>query len=235
MTKLMGHNKWTASRRFGVLQGLKKLPNGESKIKIRQIDDLSEFMVNACATIGEKVEVDGVDKIANMIKMWADLIAKAKKDPHRKIRIKLSTGKELTGTMHNEFARKGMKLKGACLDLEAAYKQCPVHPSDHHCAIFAIKNPGTRAIEFFRMNSLPFGAAAAVHGFNRAAKAINVLTHEYAKVPCTNYFDDFTIVGPEHIIKDMIAFMKELVGIIGWEFKEDKEAPAATTNSTRWA
>ena len=106
MTKLIGHGKWTASRRFGVSQGEKTLPDGTTAPKIRQIDDLSEYMVNACATITEKVEVDGIDRIANLIKLWADLISKAKEDPHRKLTVTLLCGKVLTGTLHKDFTGK---------------------------------------------------------------------------------------------------------------------------------
>ena len=141
MDELQGHKYWTASRRFGVMQGERTMPDGSKKPKMRQIDDLSEFMINACTTITEKVDVDGVDKIANMIKFWADLIAKAKRDPEGKIEIELSNQEKLKGVMHQDFMRRGVKLKGTCLDLEAAYKQCPIKPTDHHCAVFALKKP----------------------------------------------------------------------------------------------
>ncbi len=42
-------------------------------------------MINACATVTEKVDFDGVDSIANMVEPWADLIANARADPHHLI------------------------------------------------------------------------------------------------------------------------------------------------------
>ena len=111
--------------------------------------------------------------------------------------------------MHEDFLTGDQKLKGACLDLGSAYKQCPVHPADHHCAIFAPHNPDSEETGHFRMNSLPSGATAAVHGFNRAAEAINTLIRSYVQVPCTNCFDDFTIIGPEGVIGKMVKFTKK--------------------------
>ena len=60
---------------------------------------------------------------------------------------------------------------GKNLDLESAYKQLLVAPKHAHLAVFALKNPDTWKASFFKANALLFGASAAAHGFNRAAKA----------------------------------------------------------------
>ena len=69
----MGHDQWTASRRFGVEQGTKIGEDGSPEPKIRQIDDLSEYFVNACVTIDEKVLVHGIDAIAGVATLWVHL------------------------------------------------------------------------------------------------------------------------------------------------------------------
>jgi hypothetical protein len=64
----LGGNHWTASRRFGVIQG----------DKCRQIDDYSRFFINGCTTVDEHVDLDGTDQIINLGKAWIDLIEMAK-------------------------------------------------------------------------------------------------------------------------------------------------------------
>jgi ABC-type transporter lipoprotein component MlaA len=54
-------------------------------------------------------------------------------------------------------------------------------------------------MEFFIARALPFGAAASVHGFNRAALALNYLLRENVGAPCTHYFDDYTLIVPKSI------------------------------------
>ena len=60
--------QWTACRRVGLTQK----DSTTKKDKIRQIDDFREFTVNSRTTQGDKIPVDGVDVIANIIKSWAD-------------------------------------------------------------------------------------------------------------------------------------------------------------------
>ena len=88
MHERYGHQLWTASRRFGVVQ--KDLTT--KKENIRQIDDFSEDFVNACTTIKDKVAVDGVDAIANVIRFWADKIREGKSSQRRRITITLESG-----------------------------------------------------------------------------------------------------------------------------------------------
>ena len=53
-----------ASRRFGVKQG----------DKIRPIDDFSAPFVNSCTTVRERISVDGVDGLVNIVKLWVRLL-----------------------------------------------------------------------------------------------------------------------------------------------------------------
>jgi len=88
--------------------------------------------------------------------------------------------------------------------------------------VLALKNPDTGAIEFYQATALPFGASAAVHGFNRAASAVNFLLHSELGTPVTNYFDDFSVILPEELagVADDVA--KEFLDLIGWTIKADK-------------
>ena len=68
--------------------------------------------------------------------------------------------------------------------------------SHAHLSIVCIKNPTTGGVEFFEIPAMPFGVAAAVHGFNRVAVAIEAIVAKIVGVPCAHYFDDFTFLVP---------------------------------------
>ena len=89
----------------------------------------------------------------------------------------------------------------------------------------ALKEPDTGEVKFFIARALPFGASAAVHGFNRAAMALNHLVHEYIGVPCTHYFDDFTIIVPKVLASTVDLMTKRFFEILGWEVKSAKDKP----------
>lgn len=67
--EILGYKFWVAARRLGILR----------EEKVRQIDDPSEYFVNACTTVAENIPVAGVDRIANFTNFWADKFALAKR------------------------------------------------------------------------------------------------------------------------------------------------------------
>ena len=181
--------------------------------------------MNACATIDDKVSVAGIDAIASTTKLWADLIKEGNEHPEAKCSVTFANGATETFSLHDSFRKRERRLKGKCIDLEAAYRQCPVKKAHSFCAIFGLKNPETGEAEFFEAAALPFGAAAAVHGFNRAAAALRAILHEVTGVPCSNYFDDFTIVGPDEVIDDLDEIVHEVLAAFGWATAVEKEDP----------
>ena len=125
MTERMGP-LWLPARRFSVEQG----------DKTRQIDDFSECFHNACVTMTDKVNVSGIDAIANFAKCWAECIYTAKHDAQGRwrFRLKLKDGSTITRVLHPDF-RGDLGFVGKVLDLESAYKQCPVRPSHAHLCV----------------------------------------------------------------------------------------------------
>ncbi len=217
MNDIIGDEYWIAARRFGVTQ----------KEKVRQIDDFSEYFVNACTTVADKIPVAGVDAIVNHAKLWADKIIQGREDPQHHITVTMSDGQVVEGVLHEDFRTGPIKMVGKCLDLEAAYKPCPVAPAHARFSAFALKNPTSHEVEFFLAKALPFGATAAVHGFNRAAMALNHLAHAFVGVPCTHYFDDFTIIVPETLGDAVDEMTREFFETLGWEVKVSKDKPMA--------
>ena len=56
---------WIPTRRFGIMQSN----------KLRSIDDVTESSVNHAISCAEKVKVNGVDRTAAVVKLWARLLA----------------------------------------------------------------------------------------------------------------------------------------------------------------
>ena len=49
----------------------------------------------------------------------------------------------------NNFMKDEVILKGTCIDLKSAYKQCPVKPEHEKYSVFELKNPETNKVEYF--------------------------------------------------------------------------------------
>ncbi len=87
------------------------------------------------------------------------------------------------------------------------------------------KDPDTEEVEFLIATALPFGTSAAVHGFNRAAMALDCLAHQYIGIPCTHYFDDFALVMPDFLGAAADIATKQFFELLGWEVKSAKDKP----------
>ena len=175
---------------------------------------------NACVTMTDKVTVSGVDGIANFSKCWAECIHQAKHDAQGKwrFRMTLKSGKVVTRVLRPDFSKEP-EFVGKVLDLDSAYKQCPVRPSQAHLSVCAMKDPDSGKVMFFELHALPFGATASVHGFNKAAMALEHILTGITGIPCTHYFDDFTFIGPKTIMLAVIEIAKDLVALLGWRVK----------------
>eukprot|EP00971_Amphidinium_carterae_P116981 2316459-Amphidinium_carterae.1 len=77
------------------------------------------------------------------------------------------------------------------IDLAHAYKQLGVKPSSRWTSVGAIFNPKRGKADFFVQITLPFGAAAAVDGFNRAGRSLWYAGVLHFGLLWGNYVDDF--------------------------------------------
>ena len=84
----------------------------------------------------------------------------------------LSDGRSLNGEVRRDWTSGACNLKSTTLDLKSACKQLPLHMNDRNKAVVTLKNPTSGKVEFFLMNTLPFGAVASVLHFNRVSNLI---------------------------------------------------------------
>ena len=221
LNKRYGSTLWVPAPRFGTDKQVDK----EGNPKVRVIDDFSIMFHNACTTCFEKINVTGVDGIASAAKLWSDLIAKAKSNRHWAFSTTLSTGEKLSGVLRKEY-REEFQLVGQCLDLESAYRQLAVRPSQKHLSVIGVLNTDSGKAEFYEMHALPFGASSAVHHFNRASEALEAVLQHIFGVPCSHYFDDFTFLLPESLATQALELVKDVFELLGWPLKNDEIDPS---------
>lgn len=122
---------------------------------------------------------------------------------------------------------KDVPLEGTCVDLESACRQLPVAPAHAPMVAFSLKNPRSGDVEYFESCALPFGAVAAVHGFNRAAQALEDILLGLFGIPRTHCFDNFSFIAPWPVASFIIDMVAKVLKLLGWSTKEAKQAGAS--------
>jgi hypothetical protein len=144
----------------------------------------------------------------------------------------LSCGRTMKGIRHAEWQCERMKrLVGRLLDLKGAYKQLARRASQKWATIVGVLNPSLGAVEFYEQPTLAFGQCGAVHGFNRAAKALRKIAVRAFKVVVTNFYDDYSQVEPMTMGLSAQLTLQGFMALVGWEVaaSERKCRPFAET------
>ena len=106
-------------------------------------------------------------------------------------------------------------LVGRTYDMEAAYRQLPIHPEDRSKAIIGVFDPFQKRVRAFEMGTMPFGAIASVYSFLRTAAAVNNIGCSLLKIPLTSYFDDFTVITCSSLVKGTKLAVQSLFEVLG--------------------
>ena len=169
-------DSWVPVRRFAVQQ----------KGKIRPIDDFSENQVNeawgCCEAITLQAKEYVVWTVAAFVKHCVF---------ERTVHLRLRDGRELRAPVHDGWAKDDSAVLLTTVDLKSAYKQLPVFPGPQKNAVVSWRDDGACQLVYYVMNTLPFGAAAAVHHFNCVSRLLWAVGTKSLLVPWANYFDDF--------------------------------------------
>lgn len=209
VAELHGEN-WLPVRRFGV----------EQHGKVRCIDDFCENRLNQAVSTVDKISLRTMDFI-----IWTAMVICKHSIHQQHMQFRLSDGSMLTGEVHEDW-KGGCDLKTTTIDLKSAYKQLPLHSSDVDKAIVTICNPSSQEVEFFSMNTLPFGASASVLHFNRISYLLWACGC-YLGVLWASYFDDFPIVVLPGLEVSTMAAAKGMLGLLGFVYAKDKLEPPA--------
>ena len=106
-------------------------------------------------------------------------------------------------------------LEGRTFDMEAAYRQLPIEPSERLKAAVCVFDPGLKRVRAFTMATMPFGAISSVYSFLRTAAAINNVGCSLLGLPMSSYFDDFTVVTRSDFSKSASLAMTTLFDVLG--------------------
>ena len=213
-----GAGSWSPARRFGLRQG----------DSMRAIDDYSLPLTNFAFGSSERLDLMGVDEVSAMIRFLAKLLSQ----PFSDVSITLSDKSKLVGRRHNYWTknRNSKSLVGRSLDLTKAYRQLASHPDSARWCIVAAYCPLSRGVALFYQPVLAFGAASAVLGFNRVARALWHCGVSQFHLTWLNYFDDYPCVEVSELTASSVAASEGLMSLLGWtvSHKESKYLPYAS-------
>ena len=195
------------NRRFAVVQGS----------KVRPIDDFSESAVNMCFSPNERIDLHDVDVVVAFLRLLDEVCAGMLGE------LVLSCGSVVNLHVHPDW-KSCPQLLGKSMDLSAAYKQLAIHPTSFWTSGGICYDPSTDGCMYFIQRSLPFGASASVHAFNRCSRSLWAVGCRLAILPWTVFFDDFLIFAPAPIAKAARAVASIIALATGWSVAEgDKD------------
>ena len=196
--------QWVASKRFGVSQG----------DKVRAVDDLSQFQVNASVTETEKIQLEGLDDIVALARFHLGATVHGTKS----FKLPMANGGVYCGRLHRDFRDgRARLLRGRALDLRSAYKQLARHPKDDWASVLGVLDTDSDRVVYFESLALPFGASSAVTGFNRAARALRIIMSRLFYLVNTSFFDDYCQLEVEALTGSADKTALELLSLLGWE------------------
>ena len=207
---------WLPVRRFGVWQ----------KEKLRPIDDMKENKLNDCFSCSDKIDLRALDHV-----LWSLCVCIRFCLYSGDLDFKLSDGSRLHGSVHESWTRAGAHFSMTSFDLASAYKQLPLNPKEHNCSVVTLRNPKENSVACFEMRTLPFGSVASVLHFNRVARLIWALGLQLGII-WGNYFDDYPVITHDLHKASTMTCVKNLFGLLGFDFAEDKLAPFAKSAET---
>ena len=216
LTAILGDD-WVPSRRFWIKQGS----------KLRSIDDFSEFCVNQAFGSGRKASMKSLDHVVALARAWVEAVDSAFDNEHRRFQFQDSDGVTHQGRMHPGWTRESWRnLLGQVVDLKSAYKQLPAAPADSKFNVIAVRVAANR-VEYYRAQSLMFGAIAAVYGFLRFSRALalpaaNGLVDTSGRTRGLVFFDDFTVLQPANQGSSGGPSLRMLLRRCGWKTAGDK-------------
>ena len=210
---------WVPVRRFGIFQGG----------KIRLIDDASEFGPNATVYVYEKVDLGGIDEVVAIVCAWRTAIL-----DDGTVSVPMCDGSIMACELAEEWRRQGTgALLGRTADLKAAYKQVAKNPAHRWASVVTVPGAAGEAPRFYISDTLLFGEAAAVYGFNRVSRALRAILTSWLGCALSAYFDDFPHLEFEDLAEDARVAVSTTLDKLGWQLatEEKKDKPFCSSFS----
>ena len=204
---------WVPSKRFGVVQGE----------KIRAVDDMSEFLINASVSTSERISLKGLDEVVATSRFFLGAL-----QGKGMASIPQVDGGVRRVPVHEAWSSRDVSdLFGRALDLKSAYNQLARRPNDAWASILAAYDPASDAVKFFKAVALPFGSVSSVLAFNRAARALRTILSRLFMLVNTNFFDDFCQMETAVLQESAHKTAETVMQLLGWTIStsESKRKP----------
>ena len=169
----------------------------QQKDKLRVIDDCSVGGLNATIGVPEKLRVHSVDVLLNFLVNCF------------------------------EVTPGGMPAAvGRTYDLKSAYKQFGVDSVSRDLLRIMVNVPGQTNPEEIGVQALPFGSVGSVGGFLRVSVAVWFIGLAALALVWSAFYDDFTCVCREELVKSTDQTITGLLNLLGLDFAQTgKKAP----------
>ena len=203
ITALLRTDSWFCIKRFALQQ----------KDKTRIIDDCKAPSLNCALTTTEKLDLMSIDSFVNLCGAYTSAL-------------------KLDDSAWKNLPEEELKFVGRTLDLKAAYKQLPCHPSSSWSSVLVVWDPNRNTHSFFVSDALMFGSAASVYAFNRCARAIWHIVVCWARITVTQFYDDYPSLEIKAISSSSYAVFTAVLKSLGWTVSTSKDKPFDSTFST---
>ncbi|CAE7198920.1 ANKRD50 [Symbiodinium sp. CCMP2592] len=162
--------------------------------KLRPIDNYSSSLINDTVTVSEKPITHSIDEIALLI-----------------------------NTLSSAARKKNLNaLYGKTADLKGAYRQLAVSDTSLDFSYLSVYDPAEEKPKLFQQLAVPFGSTKAVYFFLRVARALWTILVKGARIPTTNYFDDFVLLALGGDRSSCSHAFDEVMRLPGWKLSADK-------------
>ncbi|CAE7790755.1 pol [Symbiodinium sp. CCMP2592] len=129
----------------------------------------------------------------------------------------------LINTLSSAARKKNLNaLYGKTADLKGAYRQLAVSDTSLDFSYLAVYDPAEEKPKLFQQLAVPFGSTKAVYFFLRVARALWTILVKGAKIPTTNYFDDFVLLALGGDRSSCSHAFDEVMKLLGWKLSADK-------------
>ncbi|CAE7837218.1 pol [Symbiodinium sp. CCMP2592] len=161
---------------------------------LRPIDNYSSSLINDTVTVSEKPITHSIDEIALLI-----------------------------NTLSSAARKKNLNaLYGKTADLKGAYRQLAVSDTSLDFSYLSVYDPAEEKPKLFQQLAVPFGSTKAVYFFLRVARALWTILVKGARIPTTNYFDDFVLLALGGDRSSCSHAFDEVMRLLGWKLSADK-------------
>ena len=129
---------------------------------------------------------------------------------------------DYVGVMVRAVAQSCNSVIMSTEDMQGAYRQVPLHPSDVRYAVTGVFNPVQKEVSLFEMYGQPLGAGHAVPNFCRVSEWICRFLQRFFHLHVEHFFDDFFIIESQDTIQSGVIMLREGFKILGFTLDPDK-------------